>query len=688
MTAVEEEPTSFEMRVDFDAVLESAVGPAARILGSRLERGELVLAVERGGEVDHIRLRDAVRQQASALRSMTPVASFGSQHELLAWIDPVKREKALILEAHLIDVLYGRSSTPGRPAGVYDAETTTISQRRKAKVAETRMSQSTMTRRLQDYQDLGVLGLVRHARRLLEASGALDVDPEILAVAKDFVNGRRDASKKSLLNEYALLIEDLRRRGLVTLNEDAATDAVPFAEHVLPYTKFARMIRHLERGRDPRTAKIRQQQNNRPQVNAYRHRAYDFCDRVEMDSTPVDVFVRSANGPVQAHAVFAICTSTRYAWVRVVAGRPTGRDLALLLWDMAGGESAFVPGSLVGASSMPGLPRREMALNAWRHDSEPPASLPGCVVFDHGSEEENRRLIRYCAQLGITIRWARTREPADKAYVESFVGGFSHMCQLILGHKGNTVENHPSRQPEDVPTIEMLQAAVSVWQQAYVQTEHTGLPHPYTPGHFLSPIQAVQASLSRGVPLRGFTDPTRALGLLEHVELTPQDDGVTFRRRRYTCPGYEAVVTASLRRGRRRTKMTFYVDPNRPGRLYWPVPGRFEPLVLMCPEEAGEAVLPFADVRSDWLSAVQGRKEPTANERGLRQADLAVAIREAVAKVEDAYDNVVSIVSPKRRGARPGRESRFPRRGGWDLTSVMNSADDPDGSRTDAGGDV
>src|SRR6476620_5252638 len=110
MTEAGHGPASFEMRVDYDALLESIVGPAGRILGPRLERGEFVLAVEREGEVEHVSLRDALHQHGSALRTLTPEACFGSQHELLAWVDPVKREMALALEAHLIDVLYGRSS--------------------------------------------------------------------------------------------------------------------------------------------------------------------------------------------------------------------------------------------------------------------------------------------------------------------------------------------------------------------------------------------------------------------------------------------------------------------------------------------------------------------------------------------------------------------------------------------------
>lgn len=661
--------------VDFtlspDSLIESLVGPGARVLGPKLDRGVLALAIERDGEVEYISLRDAVRQVSFAARETRAIEPFGSRHELLAWVPSNKRQQALEMEAHLADVLVGRTSSEGEPRGTYEAESTTETQRRAAKVEELKISQSTMTRRIQDFQESGVLGLVGHADRLLETSGALDVDPQILAVARDFVTSRVLDSRKDLASDYALLVDDLRRRGLLTLHRDDAVGP-PLVEEILPFEKFKKMVRHLNRGRNPRTAKTRQQQANRPLVSGRRHRAFDFGDVVEMDSTPLDVLVGGANGPIRAHAVFAICVATRYLWVRVVAGAPRGRDLALLLWDMAGGESAMVSGSEIGADVVPNLPRRTVTVNAWRNAGPPPASLPGCVVLDHGAEEENGRFIRYLAQLGITIRWARTRNPADKAYVESSISDFARMCQLLPGHKGNTVENRFATDPTNahLPTMDMLHAAIPVWQHIHANTPHTGLPHPHRPGHFLTPMEAVCTSVTRGIPIRGFTDATRALGLLEHKRLTPQDDGITIGRRRYTGPGYEDVIQASLARNGRRSPVTFYFDPNRPGRLYWPIPGQFEVHVFTTPEENADVVMPFADIRADWLAAIQGHKQPTGHQRALERATLLAAMNDAMAGVEGA-NNVVAL-----RVAQPAPRSRQQRSTfGWDLTADADLLD-------------
>lgn len=672
--------TAFEMSLSPGSILDSVIGPHATILGHRVEGGEFVVAVAHGGEVEHIAVRHAISRKASALRESEPDFGYDSQHQLLDWVPEAKQAQARELEAHLLDVLYGRESEPGAPTGPYDPTSTTLTQRRQAKTRELGISQATMTRRLQDYRESGRLGLIPHASRLLNASGALDVNPEILAVARARVNSRRVDSRKTLDNEYALLVDELARRGLVSRHEGGA---VPLARDALPFAKFKKMVRHLDRGRDPRTAKIRQQQANRPLVTHYRHRAFDFGDRIEMDSTPIDVFVRDANGPVRAHAVFAICTSTRYLWIRAVAGAPRGRDLALLLWDMAGGESGLVPHSPVGAMSVPGLPRTELSLNAWRGASKPPASLPGCIWLDHGAEEENQQLLGYCARLGISINWARTRQPTDKAYVESVISEFARAMQLLPGHKGNTVENRPKSDPEPILTIEMLQAAIQAWQHLHVQRRHTGLPHPHNPGHFLSPLEAVQISLTHGVPLRGVTDPVRTLAaLLPTTRQTPQDDGVTFRRRRYTCPGYEDVITASLARDGRRREVTFYFDPNRLGRLYWPMPGQAEVRILMCPEEAGEALLPFNDLRGDWLHEVQGEKYPTPSQRAYDRADLHAAMTDAMAQIQPDCDNVVPIRGREASGSTPDR-SQHRATGGWDLTDLMHLLDEDHDSGED-----
>jgi len=168
------------------------------------------------------------------------------------------------------------------------------------------------------------------------------------------------------------------------------------------------------------------------------------------------VFVQGPDGPVKAHAVFAKCVSTKYLWVRVTAGAPRGRDVALLLWDMAGGEETFASGvANRPGQSVPALPRNVLALNLWRSTGAPPAWLPGAIVLDHGPKEESHRLIRYCAQIGVTILWAATREPTDKAYVESVISEFARACQLIPGHEGNAVGNRPSADPQRIPTTAM-----------------------------------------------------------------------------------------------------------------------------------------------------------------------------------------------------------------------------------------
>ncbi|MDO7868163.1 hypothetical protein [Nocardioides jiangxiensis] len=662
-------PLTVNIRLSLDSCVSDMAGAAARVLKTVEENGALHVIVEVNGEVERIPLSEVIRAKTFEACEATPRRPFGAEHELMNWIPKVKRDKARALEAHMIDVIHGRS-TEGGP---YDASTTTMSQRRAAKMAELGMNKSKMHRSIRDYRESGIVGLVPAADRVLDANGALDLDPEVLAVARDFVADQRTSSTKGRGNLHGLFLAELAKQGLVTLHEDLATDAVPFGPTVVSSEKFTKMVNYLNRGKGPQSARVRQQQANRPHTHGARHRAFDFADRIEMDSTPLDVFVRGENGRVKAHAVFAICTSTRYLWVRIVPGAPKGADLALLLWDMAGGEAAVVPGSDLATTGVPTLVRNELSLNAWRGEGTPPAALPGTVVFDHGAEEENARVIGHCTQLGVTIEWARTRQPTDKAYVESAINSFARWCQLVPGHKGNNVENRPHSEPDPVLTVQEFQAMANAWQQDYVTRPHTGLPHPSASKRFFTPAQAVAFSINQDVHIRAQRDPTRLLGLLHRVEMTPQDEGIRIGRQTFVCEDFEQIIRASAWRTGKREPMTFYFDPGRMGRIYWPTPDGLAVKVLKTPAEAGVAVMPFADVRAGWEARAQGAKELAKNSHAARVARH--VIHGAEEAMRTAAHNVVSF-----RTGKVVEPSVDWQSGGWNLADALAALDAEDPS--------
>jgi hypothetical protein len=660
------------------------------------EVGDLNIVTFEDGETRTGAIQAVLRECAARYRLENPFITVDRNSELLNWLSEKKMQEAHELAQHVYDVLNGRGTAPGdRRPNPYDPVTTDETTRRRSKVAELGVSDSNFGRWIQRVKDEGPLGMARHASRVLGAVGVLDVDPEILAVVRHYLEDRDVSSKKTRVSEHAEVLDLLRRQGLVSRAAGIPRlggGTIPLESEALSAATFDKLVRQFAKGRSVRTAKTRQQQSNRPAVRAVRHRGFDFGDRIEMDSTPVDIHVAGPDGPQRLWAVFAVCVSTRYCWLRLVPGAPRGVHLGLLLWDIVGGTSQWPagPGSInpsdpsepaersalssgAGATSLPAVPHAIDA-NLWRGEGPPPAStLPGCIVVDHGAEEENNYFISLCAQLGIELHWARTMDPTHKSHVESLIRKFALACELVPGHKGNTVENRPFRQATRLLTFAQARAAFRVWPTWQANQPHSGLPLDVGSKKFLTPMEAVSISLTRGVPVRVLADPTFALRLLPHLTLTPHDDGVTWQKRRYTCRDYDAIIAHSTARGTKRRPLAFYYDPDAPGTLYWPEPGSFRVRALHAPGVASGVTPVFAEVREVLRCSLSGQRWPTHDEMATRRADLLELMAHAWRL--EGLESELNVVPMKRRrgnGAKPKNSRDRIDNGGWDLDMLAD----------------
>lgn len=667
-----------------DSVLTSATGMGQVVVNHGVDSsGALYVLTSRDGETHREFVQDVLSRQSAEYRVAHPHIAVDPYTELLNWVSKEDRRQAYELQKDILDVVDGRLDTAaGRSPSKYDKDTTTETQRRRAKEDDLKIGPDKLGRLIRTWRANGPLFLIPHATRALTRSGAKDVAPEILAVVRHWARNRHLSSKKALNVEYALVLDELRRLGMVSATRGSVrvdgTD-IPFESDALSYDAFVKLIRHLSRGQSPRTAKTRQQQSNRPPVKGVRHRGFDFGDRIEVDSTLTDILVWGPDGPVRLWAVFAICVSTRYCWLRLTPQAPRGHHLGLLLFDMLGGETFATGRPGEDYSSLPIVPAN-LDVHAWPGPGQPPAGvLPGCIAADHGAEEENSYFISLCAQLGIQILWARTMSPTDKAFVESHIRKFATACGLLPGHKGNTVENRPARLDPELPTFAQARTAFRLWAQWMANQQHSGLGHNLAPGRYLTPIEAVNISLTRGVPVRVLSDPTLHLRLLPYLSLTPQDDGVTWVKRRYTDPDYEDVITASLDARGRRRKLTFYYDPGAPHRLYWPEPGTFRVRTLSAPGPDSGLTGAFPELREFQEKGLSGQKWPTHNETARRRADLLGVLRSGWE--QDGIDAMVVDLSQRRaqKGDRPAGTSQVEvfDNGGWDLDAFTDLLQHP-----------
>ena len=626
------------------------------------------------GETVATPLQEILAAAAVTHRARTPEFRPGPDAEILLWITRKEARKALELQAHLVDVRDGRPPEDvSKDADLYNRETTSETDRRRAKMKALGWSASTMSRREKAYRERGFAGLIAHSARKSQLKNAIDVPPEILRASRLFCEGRSRSSKKAKLSEHAALIAYLRRLGLVSRTPGTpGADGIelPTVEDVMPYHRFAALLHQLERGLTSSTAKTRHEQSKRPTRSSPGHRGYDFGDMVEMDSTPTDFFVRGPDGEQRrAYAVFAVCVSTRMMWLRLVSEPPRGRDLALLLFDIVGGRSLVQADLQSQIGAVPGhLRLKEFP----PHATPPQGLLPGAIRLDHGAEEENKYWISICAQLSIEIHWAATMTPTDKAYVESLISTFARICELVPSHKGNTVVNRPQFiNVRDTPTFEEAEEAFRHWPVWAANQPHSGL-QVGTSNRFLTPMQAVQTSLSFGNQMGLLADPTLAVRLLPSVHLSPIGGVVTWQKRPYVCKDFKVLEDVANSRGERR-KLVFFYDPQAKHRLYWIEPGTFNVRRLSSPGADSGVQAAFGSVRraiADTLG-YNGQEWQTHTERAQRRADLLEMMQESWSS--DALDPDANVANHRPTSTRSRSKRKTPPReteitnGGWRL---------------------
>src|SRR5207253_1088288 len=103
------------------------------------------------------------------------------------------------------------------------------------------------------------------------------------------------------------------------------------------------------------------------------------------------------------------------------------------------------------------------------------------------------------------------------------------------------------------------------------------------PRRFLTPNEALFASLTRGSPLRIPADPNLTRRFLPHRAVKPQDDGVPIDGITYWCPKYPDLVAAASEHGKRRSRLVFHFDPYDRSQVFWNEPNTYNWRTLWAP---------------------------------------------------------------------------------------------------------
>jgi len=409
---------------------------------------------------------DGVRQRVSfrflanhpgcrpSSRTASAGADRGRQPRTVKDLGKGKLELAQLRMAHLLEVATGFRSGdplrpgPGEPKSGYDPDTTTLTGRRRAKVAELgaldrqqakllgldAVSLHTLIRWETARRQFGLAGCADD-RWLRESGGHPTVTEEvreaILAVREETLRG----AKVSMRTKDRMIRQYVRE----TFGSTAAGsgERPGPAPEVPSYRTLCRVWKEWfgpggARQRYARSAEL-------PVKNGHVviHRPGQV---VALDTTVLPVMVRDGvfGDPVKPHLTIALDTYTHsLVAFRLTLVSDTAVDVAMLLRDVMmplpmradWGDELEWP--------YPGLPAAVVSEFAGHKVAGLPFFAPETVTTDHGSVYRNHHLVEVQRVLGCNILPARVLRPTDKAACERAFGVCRQLLfELLTGYTG------------------------------------------------------------------------------------------------------------------------------------------------------------------------------------------------------------------------------------------------------------
>lgn len=201
----------FEVRPG--SVFQGPAGEDLELLQFRYHDGEVYWQYRQGPEVYEVPVRDILPTLQAAHCDAFADRAPDRDIELLAQLSTERRRAILEMQSHVLDVIQGRPDEAG--PSPYNVETTTQSQRQRAKKAELgHTERSDKVRRwVIAYRERGLAGLL-HGNTRLPMDVINSHDARVVAVVRAHFDRERGASKKAVVNLYAVVLSDLRRAGL------------------------------------------------------------------------------------------------------------------------------------------------------------------------------------------------------------------------------------------------------------------------------------------------------------------------------------------------------------------------------------------------------------------------------------------------------------------------------------------
>jgi hypothetical protein len=382
-----------------------------------------------------------------------------------------RRQLAELRMAHLLEVATGFRSgdrlrpAPGEPRPGFDPAATTLTERRRTKVAELqalgrdeakllgldKVSLRTLVRWENDRRRAGLVGCADD-RWLREGGGHPSITEQvreaILAVREETLRG----SKVSMRTKDVMVRQYLRE----TFGPDC------------PAPSYRTLCRVWREWFGPSGARQRYARSAQVPVSGGHAVISRPGQVVALDTTVLPVKLRDGlfGDPVSAHLTLALDVYTHsLVAFRLTLVSETAVDVGMLLRDVMMPLPMRPEWGEEMAWPYPGLPAAVVAEFAGYEVAGLPFLTPETVTTDHGSTYRNHHLVEVERVLGCNILPARILKPTDKAACERAFGVVrSLLFEKIAGYTGVDVADRGADPEADAAlTVGQMEGLIATW---------------------------------------------------------------------------------------------------------------------------------------------------------------------------------------------------------------------------------
>ena len=438
--------------------------------------GTVIRLADRDGQVAGIAVSELVSADGFALVDTRPRAPV-PEAALLNDLPEEAVARALWWQRQIVEVLRGvpPDAEPGAlPRPEYDPSAVSLTRREQAKAAELTaagipVTASAVKQRRRRYQERGLLGMVDHrvSKRLPPHGRA---DPAVAGAMRQAIAETAEDSTRTA----AFVLR--RTRQILAASDEQAVGEMP-SERTL-YRLFGR----LQAGKHATgSARTRRSLAARPDAPFGRREANAPGEVMEIDSTPLDVLVRLADGVVGRVELTALVdVATRTVTAAVLRPTTKAPDASVLLARTVTPEPMRPGWPQAMAMAESALPfRRLLGIDErLEHAAARPVIIPSTIVVDHGKVFVSVSFMASCEFLGINVQPARKATGTDKPHIERTLGSVASLfAQYVAGYTGRSPE-YRGRRAEDAAVwpLPELQDLLDQWIIACFTDRHRKCP--------------------------------------------------------------------------------------------------------------------------------------------------------------------------------------------------------------------